>query len=230
MHKIQITQQAIDIATRRRGRIQPFPTIEPRKTALLVVDLQTGFMAPGAVAEIPAAREIVPNVNRIANALRSAGGLVVWVISTYGAAAAKDWNTFFDFIIPGEAGERFRMAFSEGRPEHTLWHELDHQPDDLVVAKNRLTPFADPARRLETMLRDRGIDMVLVTGTVTNVCCECTARDAAMRNFKTIMISDANASRNDAEHNATLSIFLQAMGGVMDTDETLRLIAGGVAS
>jgi ureidoacrylate peracid hydrolase len=65
---------------------------------------------------------------------------------------------------------------------------------------------------------------------VTNVCCECTARDAAMRNFKTIMISDANASRNDTEHNATLSIFLQAMGGVIDTDETLRLIAGGIAS
>jgi nicotinamidase-related amidase len=71
---------------------------------------------------------------------------------------------------------------------------------------------------------------VLVTGTVTTVCCECTARDAAMRNFKTIMIADANASRNDAEHNATLSIFLQAFGGVIDTDEALRLIAGGTAT
>ena len=45
-----------------------------------------------------------------------------------------------------------------------------------------------------------------------------------MRNFKTIMISDANASRNDAEHNATLSIFLQAFGGVISTDEAIRLI------
>ena len=73
MHKIEIAQQAIDISMRRRGRVQPFVTIEPRKTALLVVDMQTGFLEPGAVAEMPAAREIVPNINRLANALRRAG-------------------------------------------------------------------------------------------------------------------------------------------------------------
>ena len=230
MHRIEIARQAIDISLRRRGRIQPFPTIEPKKTALLVVDMQAGFLAPGALGEIPTAREIVPNINRIAGALRQAGGMVVWIISTYGPGAEKDWSTFFDFIIVGESSDRFRLAFSEGRPEHALWHALDRHPEDPVVSKNRLTPFADPERGLERMLRARGIEMVLVAGTVTNVCCECTARDAAMRNFKTIMISDANASRNDTEHNATLSIFLQAMGGVLDTDETLRLIAGGVAA
>lgn len=48
-----------------------------------------------------------------------------------------------------------------------------------------------------------------------------------MHNFKTIMNADANASRNDQKHNATLSIVLQAFGGVIDTEETLRLIAAG---
>ena len=48
-----------------------------------------------------------------------------------------------------------------------------------------------------------------------------------MRNFKTIMISDANASRNDVEHNATLSIFLQAFGGVLSTDEAIELYKQG---
>ena len=120
----------------------------------------------------------------------------------------------------------FRLAFAEGQPEHALWRELDRRADDLLVSKNRLTPFADPARELETRLRARGIEMALIVGTVTNVCCECTARDAAMRNFKTIMISDANASRNDAEHNATLSIFLQAFGGVLSTNEAIALIDG----
>jgi ureidoacrylate peracid hydrolase len=229
-HRIEITQQAIDISLRRRGRIQPFPTIEARKTALLVVDMQTGFLAPGAVAEIPAARRIVPNINRLADGLRRAGGTVVWIISTYGPGAERDWTTFFNYIITGEAADQFRLAFAEGRPEHTLWHELDRRSADPMISKNRLTPFTDPARKLETMLRESGMDMVLIAGTVTNVCCECTARDAAMRNFKTIMIADANASRNDAEHNATLSIFLQAFGGVIDTDEALRLIAGGTAA
>ena len=224
MHKIEIAQQAIDISMRRRSQVQPFAEIEPRKTALLVVDMQTGFVAPGAVAEIPMAREIVPNINRLATALRQAGGTIVWIISTYGPGAERDWTTFFNFIITGEASERFRLAFQDGKPEHELWRGLDRRPDDLVVSKNRLTPFADPAQALERLLRKRGVDMALVVGTVTNVCCECTARDAAMRNFKTIMISDANASRNDAEHNATLSIFLQAFGGVISTDEAIRLI------
>ena len=87
MHKIEIAQQAIDISMRRRGRVQPFVTIEPRKTALLVVDMQTGFLEPGAVAETPAAREIVPNINRLANALRRAGGTVVWIVSTQESVA-----------------------------------------------------------------------------------------------------------------------------------------------
>ena len=227
MHKIEIAQQAIDISIRRRGKIQPFAVIEPRKTALLVVDMQTGFVAPGAVAEIPLAREIVPNINRLVRALRRAGGTVVWIVSTYGPGAEQDWTTFFNFIITGETSDRFRLAFAEGAPDQALWRELDRQPDDVVVSKNRLTPFADASRALETLLRERGIDMALIVGTVTNVCCECTARDAAMRNFKTIMISDANASRNDVEHNATLSIFLQAFGGVLSTDEAIELIDKG---
>jgi ureidoacrylate peracid hydrolase len=226
MHTIEITQQAIDISMRRRGQVQPFTTIEPAKTALLVVDMQTGFVAPSGVAEIPVAREIVPNINRLAGALRRAGGTIVWIVSTYGPGAEKDWTTFFNFIITGETSDRFRLAFAEGQPEHALWRELDRRADDLLVSKNRLTPFADPARELETRLRARGIEMALIVGTVTNVCCECTARDAAMRNFKTIMISDANASRNDAEHNATLSIFLQAFGGVLSTNEAIALIDG----
>jgi hypothetical protein len=159
MHKIEIAQQAIDISMRRRGRVQPFVVIKPRKTALLVVDMQTGFLEPAAVAEIPAAREIVPNINRLAGALRRAGGTVVWIVSTYGPGAEQDWTTFFNFIMTGESTDRFCLAFQEGRPEHTLWRELDRHAEDPVVSKNRLTPFVDPSRKLETMLRSRGIDM-----------------------------------------------------------------------
>src|SRR5579859_6906222 len=84
VHKIEIAQQAIDISLRRRGQVQPFATIEPEKTALLIVDMQTGFVAPGAIAEIPVAREIAPNINRLAGALRRTGGTIVWIVSTYG--------------------------------------------------------------------------------------------------------------------------------------------------
>src|SRR5882757_2062275 len=133
MHRIEIAQQAIDISMRRRGQVQPFATIEPRKTALLVVDMQTGFVAPNAAAEIPVAREIVPNINRLAGALRRAGGTVVWIVSTYGPGAELDWTTFFNFIITGETSDRFRLAFAAGEPAHALWRELDRQPGDPVV-------------------------------------------------------------------------------------------------
>jgi ureidoacrylate peracid hydrolase len=53
---------------------------------------------------------------------------------------------------------------------------------------------------------------------VTNVCCESSARDAMMLNFKTIMVSDANAAMTDAEHNATLVSIYSSFGDVMDTD------------
>ena len=78
MHKIAIPSYAVERALARRGRLHPFDDIDPARTALVVVDLQNGFMAPGQPAEIAQAREIVPNVNRLAAAVRRAGGAVAW--------------------------------------------------------------------------------------------------------------------------------------------------------
>ena len=67
-------------------------------------------------------------------------------------------------------------------------------------------------------MRARGIDTVLITGTVTNVCCESTARDAMMRNFRTIMVSDGNAASNDQDHANSLIAFYLNFGDVETTD------------
>jgi ureidoacrylate peracid hydrolase len=58
----------------------------------------------------------------------------------------------------------------------------------------------------------------LITGTVTNVCCESTARDAMMNNFKTVMIEDGNAAVTDEDHNSALCNFYLTFGDVMTTD------------
>jgi ureidoacrylate peracid hydrolase len=68
------------------------------------------------------------------------------------------------------------------------------------------------------LLRAKGIDTVLIAGTVTNVCCESTARDAMMRNFKTIMVTDGNAANTDEDHNAALGNFYLTFGDIMSTD------------
>jgi hypothetical protein len=79
-------------------------------------------------------------------------------------------------------------------------------------------PHKSTSERSPAPASRQGYDTVLITGTVTNVCCESSARDAMMLNFKTIMVSDANATRTDEEHNATLSTFYAIFGDVMDTD------------
>src|SRR6185312_9529294 len=99
-----------------------------------------------------------------------------------------------------------------------LWAGLDVQEEDLIIQKTRFSAFIQGSSDLETALRLRGIDTVAITGTVTNTCCESTARDAMMRNFKTIMVSDANAAATDEEHNASLANILRIFGDVMSTD------------
>ena len=77
---------------------------------------------------------------------------------------------------------------------------------------------------LAEVLRGRGIDTVVVTGTVTGVCCESTARDAMMMNFKTIMVTDANAAMTDEDHNASLANFYLTFGDVMPTDTLIACL------
>ena len=71
------------------------------------------------------------------------------------------------------------------------------------------------------MLRSHGIDTIIIVGTVTNTCCECTARDAMMLNYKTVFVSDGNAARSDEEHNASLANILRLFGDVMTTEEVI---------
>jgi ureidoacrylate peracid hydrolase len=73
------------------------------------------------------------------------------------------------------------------------------------------------ASELHAILQARGIDTVIITGTATNVCCESTARDAMMMNYKVFFIDDGNATYNDQEHNATLSAMAHTFCDVVDT-------------
>lgn len=227
MHKIEIPDWAVAHVTAKRGKAHIFEDLDPRKTALLVVDMQKGFMME-AVAHnlIETAPEIVPNVNRIAAALRGAGGVVVWIKNTVCPDSLVSWSVFHQVMSTAEGRDRRIASMTTGALGHQLWPELEVQACDEIVEKTRFSAFIQGASGLEAMLRGRGVDTVIITGTVTNVCCESTARDAMMRNFKTLMISDANAARSDAEHNAALTAFYVTFGDVMSTDEVIHRIGG----
>ena len=95
MHKIAISQASLDRMNTRMGKLHPFDAIDPRATALLVVDMQNYFVKPGHQGEVPLAREIVPNINRLAAELRRRGGHVVWIRNGT-TTRAQSWSNYHD--------------------------------------------------------------------------------------------------------------------------------------
>jgi nicotinamidase-related amidase len=202
----------------RRGSAHVFADLDPARTALIVVDLQNGFMDDAVGhAVCPMARDIVPNVNRIAGAVRATGGHVVWIKNTFNARTKEEWSVLEEMATPKRQAMR-AAAMSEGTKGHELWPLLEVKAEDSIVKKYRFSAFLPGASKLPELLRARGIDTVLITGTVTNICCESSARDAMMSNFKTIMVTDANAAMTMEEHQASLLAFYNVFGDVMDTD------------
>lgn len=194
----------------RRGRRHAYESIVPSRTALVVVD-----MVPFFVDENPYCRGIVPNIERLAYALRRAGGLVVWVLPSTG----EPTQHAIEFYGPGIA-TLFAASGHSG-----LWPGFDVHDADLTVVKSASSAFFPGASPLPERLRERDIDTVLITGTVTNVCCESSARDAATLGFRVVMVADANAAMRDQDHNATLHTIYRTFGDVRPTTEVLALLA-----
>jgi ureidoacrylate peracid hydrolase len=217
MHNIEIPQWAIDRTLERRGKLHVHDNLDPSKTALIVVDLQNAFMVEEvAAAYVPVAVEIVPNVNRLAAAVRRTGGKVFWIKQTVDKTSAVAWSEWLNMMTPEVRGSLV-TNLAPGSRGHAIYPDLEVKPEDEIVRKYRFSAFVQGSSDLPQRLRAQGYDTVLITGTVTNVCCESSARDAMMLNFKTIMVSDANAARTDEEHNATLGSFYAIFGDVMDT-------------
>jgi ureidoacrylate peracid hydrolase len=218
MHAFTIPPSVTARIIERRGREHVYDDVDPAKSALLVVDMQNAFMLPGVAHSLcPMAERIVPNVNRLAQAVRETGGAVIWIKTTFTDEALQSWSTYFAMTSPARVAKRIEAltADSEG---HRLWGGLDVRATDTIVEKNRFSAFIQGSSNLAEILRARGLDTVLVTGTVTNVCCESTARDAMMLNFRTIMVTDGNAAMNDEDHAASLIAFYLTFGDIMSTD------------
>lgn len=225
MHKIVIPDEIVARVVKARGKLHAFDTLIGPSTALLVVDLQNTFMLPPYPTEVPLARAIVPNVNRLAKATRAAGGAVVWIQMTHTEEDKQTWSVFYDHVSNALNRAEGLKRLGRGTHGQALYEGLDVQPDDLKVEKTRFSAFIQGSSDLDQRMKERGIDTVIVTGTVTNTCCESTARDAMMLNYKTVMVSDANAATTDEEHNATLANILRIFGDVMSTEEVIARLA-----
>lgn len=229
MHKTELYPEVVEEILKKRGKLHVFDEIDPAKTALVVVDMQAAFVQGGKPSEVSHAKDIVPNINRLADGLRTAGGTVVWIISTFDDKIATEWSAFIGGTYKRELADRVVAQLKEGADGHRLWPDMDRRPGDMTVTKNRFSAFLPGASDLAEQLWDRGIENVIITGTLTNVCCESSARDAMMRNFNVIMASDGNATYSDVLHNASLNSLAITFADILTTDEILERFTGQTA-
>src|SRR5678816_2935714 len=138
---------------------------------------------------------------------------------TFDESSVKTWSTFLTEFATPQMRAGLIDSMGSGRPGTKLWPELDVKPDDPIVAKKRFSAFIPGSSDIDALLKSRGIDTILITGTLTNVCCESTARDASMMNYRTVFLSDGTAAPNDELHNATLTALIELFCDVMTTDE-----------
>lgn len=214
LHAWRIEEREYRRQEERRGRRFAYPAITPARTALVVID-----MVPFFVDANPYARGIVPNIQQLADRLRAAGGAVAWVLP-----ARTERTAVGDEFHGPEAAEMFRNSGGTGPLPGRLWPGLVTDSGDLFVEKSAPSAFFPGRCPLPTLLDEHGIDTVLVTGTVTQVCCESSARDAFTLGYRVVMVADANATGRDQDHNATLATIYRSFGDVRSTTEVLAMI------
>jgi nicotinamidase-related amidase len=215
-HAWRIEEREYSRQEARRGRRHAYTKLDPGRTALAVIDMVPFFARENAYT-----RGIVPNIARLAVELRAAGGTVAWVLPGAGRPSAVG-----DEFFGPQFAEAFRLSGGEGPLRSRLWHEFDVDDADLIVEKTASSAFFPGRSPLPDLLADRGVDTVLITGTVSNVCCESSARDASTLGYRVIMVADANSARRDEDHNATLYTIYRTFGDVRTTDEVVGLIKG----
>lgn len=227
MHSIQLDPQLVARLTQQRGgKLHVIGDIDPRRTAHIVVDMQNGFLEPGAPVEVPMARDIVPAVNRISGAARRAGARNYFLHFTTPVGDLAGWSVFYG-RSPDDVSREHQDAFTPGAHGWQLWPQIDFaEGSDHQVEKRRFGAFVPGTCDLHAQLQAAGIDTLIISGTLTNCCCETTAREAMQLNYRVIFASDANAALSDAEHNATLNNMLFLFADVRSADEIVSLLEG----
>jgi nicotinamidase-related amidase len=199
----------------RRGRRHAFADLDPQRTALVVIDMVRFF-----AAENPYVRGIVPNINTLARSLRAAQGTVAWVLPG-SSSPPLPWATEF---YGARVAALYAASGGEGTTQDRLWPELDGRAADVWVEKSGVSAFFPGRSQLPEVLASKGVDTVLITGTVTSVCCESSARDASTLGYRVVMVADGNADVHDEPHNATLRSIYRSFGDVRPTAELLELL------
>ncbi len=215
-HPSGIPQIIVNKVVKRRGRLHAFEELDPARTALVVVDLDSRTMEHPDNGSM---RLLAPKVNAIADSLRASNGVVAWVTTPVRKASEN-----FTAIYGRTFAKMHEDASGENGATTTVWSGLHVDPDDIFAEKEGASAFFPGRCDLHEKLQERGIQSLLIMGMVTNVCCESTARDATELDYQVTMISDGMWGHKQGQHEATLATFFRNFGDVRPTDDVLKLI------
>ena len=204
--------------------------IAPQRTALVIVDMQKIFCEEDGALYVPSSRGIIPQIKKLAELMRANTMPVVYLRHVV-RGDGSDTGRFRDLYPDADA------QFARSNPAIEVIDELQPQAGDIVVDKLFYSGFHNTD--LDTILRMKDIDTVIICGTVTNVCCETTMRDGVHREYRMIALSDANAampypdmgfgavSAEDVQRIA-LTAMAYEFGEVTTTDNLMQRIAEAV--
>ncbi len=196
--------------------------VVPKRTALVNVDMQNCFVE-GYPISAPDGLAVLERINHLAAACRNAGILVIHTRNVFRPDGSN-------IGILGQFDPLIKTGIlNQGSEAAVLHKRLVLDPHDILLDKPRFGAFH--GTDLELILRSRGIDTLIITGIATNVCCETTAREAAVRDFQVFFLSDGTAtfgigdlSRADLQR-ATCATLGLVFAQVLTTDEMIAKIA-----
>ena len=200
--------------------------LDPVTTALVVVDMQNDFVRQGAPLEVPDARDTIDNHRKLLKCFRDQKHVVVFTRFIAGPGRTLIWNWSAVLAPPicccWPDFMRTYRDIEGPRDASAVIDELTPLPTELQVDKYNYGAFH--RTNLLDNLQARGVDTVVVTGTVTQICVDETARGAFREGLKAVIVSDAVSSFDRTLHQATLANFAMKFGWVMTTDEVLAVL------
>ena len=202
---------------------------EPGRTALLVVDMQRGFVERGEAMEVPPARECVPVIRGLVDLFRAKRLPVVFTAFVYSPAVPLLVGELHPEHKPAPPGapRGYGMPSScclQGHPSAQVIDALAPRPDEPVIEKRWYDAFAGSA--LDGALRARGVTSLVVTGTMTDICVLATVIGAFNREYRVTVVEDGVATLWPEIQRATLDIVARAYGRVVSSKQVVDVVSG----
>lgn len=200
-------------------------SFDPKRTAMIVVDMQNDFVAEGAPLQAAQATAMAARLADTLSFCRDRGIRVIYTAHMH-RPDGSDMGLYDDLYGAIAA----REALIQGTQGVEIYPPLSPAQDEIVVAKHRYSAFF--ATDLDLLLREWGIDTVVISGTTTENCCHATARDAMFRNYRVGFLSDLTGTFDYPDvgygavpaaevHRLTLAVLAFSTADVM-TDAQFR--------